>query len=103
MIDIYVRFFISSEDPERAKKVQRDIIGTLTDVPGSIEKITGYFFKKTKELIVQESISLVNANTKTIDLAKDVLKVAPIHWAAELVRVSSCTFHGLVTIDMRVL
>ncbi|KAJ3491856.1 hypothetical protein NLI96_g423 [Meripilus lineatus] len=77
-------FFISSEDPERAKREHRDIMSALTDVPGSIEKITGYFFRKTRELIMRESISMVNTNTKSIDLARDVLKVVPILWAAEL-------------------
>lgn len=71
-------------------------MSALTDVPGSIEKITGYFFRKTRELIMRESISMVNTNTKSIDLARDVLKVVPILWAAELVRLSSRLLLGII-------
>lgn len=78
-------FFISSEDSERAEREQRDIIGALTGVPGSTEKITEYFFAKTRELITRESNGIVGSNTKTVDLARDVLKFVPIHWAADLV------------------
>ena len=69
---------------------QRDIIGALTGEPGSMDKITEYFFQKTREVITQESNTLVGCTTKTVDLARDVLKFVPIYWAAELVGSRGC-------------
>ena len=85
-------FFIASDDPVRAEREQRDIIGALTGEPGSVNKIAEYFFQKTREVIVQESNALVGSTTKTVDLARDVLKFVPIYWAAELVRSHCCWY-----------
>ncbi len=84
---IFYSFCIASDNPARAEREHRDIIGALTGVPGSVDKITEYFFQKTRELITQESNAIVGSTTKTVDLARDVLKFVPIYWAAELVRI----------------
>lgn len=50
--------------------------------PETTEKIAEYFYKKTKELIEQNSFSLIHSNTCSVNIVRDVLRYVPVHWTA---------------------
>lgn len=53
-----------------------------------MEKIGRYFHKKTAELVSVASYSLINTNTKSVNIVGDVVKLVPVYWAAsEIVRI----------------
>lgn len=76
--------------------MQKEFISALAPSPEAIEKIGQYFYKKTAELVSVGSYSLINTNTKSVNIV-NVLKLVPIYWAAsEIVRLPcsrtvSCT------------
>lgn len=74
---------MASDDPARAAREQRALVGVLAE---STDKITGFFYEKTRELMQRESYALVQSSTRAVDIVRDVLKYVPIHWASELVR-----------------
>ena len=68
--------------------MQKEFISALAPTPEAIEKIGQYFYKKTAELISGASYSLINSNTKSVNIVADVLKLVPVYWAAtEIVRI----------------
>ncbi|OCH96232.1 linoleate diol synthase [Obba rivulosa] len=77
-------FFIASEDPERAGREHHALVKALTAAAGSEQKIAAWFYQKTRELIMRESYTTVGSQTKYVDIVRDVLRLLPIHWAAEL-------------------
>ena len=80
-----ISFFPVSAD---AAQMQKEFISALAPSPEAIEKAGQYFYKKTAELISVASCSLGGANTKSVDIVRDVLKLVPIYWAAsEIVRI----------------
>ncbi|KAI9464255.1 heme peroxidase [Boletus coccyginus] len=72
-------FFSASAD---VVHVQKEFISALAPTPEAIEKIGQYFYKKTAELISGASYSLINTNTKSVNIVADVLKLVPVYWAA---------------------
>ncbi|KAI0923759.1 hypothetical protein AcV5_009223 [Taiwanofungus camphoratus] len=81
-------FFMSSDNPARAAREQRAFLSALVGAPSSPDNITSFFYRKTRELMLQESYSLVGSPTKNVDIVRDVLKFVPIHWASELAGIS---------------
>ncbi|KAF9240691.1 heme peroxidase [Melanogaster broomeanus] len=71
-------FFSASSD---ADKMRNEFLGALAP-PEAIDKIRQYFYKKTCELIVASSCSLIGENTKAVNVVRDVLKLVPVYWAA---------------------
>jgi len=65
-----------------AAQVQKEFISALAPSPEAIEKIGQYFYKKTTELVSAASCSLINTNTKSVNIVRDVLKLVPVYWAA---------------------
>ena len=80
-------FFIASDDSARGEREQRAILTALTDGGASISKITEYFYRKTRELMLQNSYPCVGVTTRNVDIVRDVLKYVPVYWGAELVSV----------------
>jgi len=72
-------FFSASAD---AAQVQKEFVGSLAPSPDAIEKIGQYFHKKTAELITASSCPLINTNTRSVNIVRDVLKLVPVYWAA---------------------
>ena len=59
--------------------------------------IARHIESKARALIHQKSFSLVGTNTRCIDIVKDVVNLAPIHWIADaLVRIDD---HACVDTD----
>ena len=52
------------------------------------ETVKRFFFDKTRELMQRESCSSVGTSTHTVDIVRDVLKVVPIYWVCDLVRLA---------------
>ncbi|KAK7686255.1 hypothetical protein QCA50_010475 [Cerrena zonata] len=84
-------FFIASSDSVRGEREQRAVLQALTDAPGSVSKITEYFYRKTRELMLQQSYPCVGVATRNVDLGRDVLKYVPVYWACELAGISLAT------------
>ena len=80
-------FFSASGD---AAQVQKEFISALAPSPEAVEKIGQYFYKKTAELISAASCPLINTNTNSVNIVRDVLQLVPVYWAAsEIVRMFS--------------
>ena len=62
------------------------MLQALTAAPGSADAIAGFFYDKTRELMVSEAWTLVNQTVKSVDVVRDVLKFLPVYWASEVVR-----------------
>ncbi|OBZ73945.1 Linoleate 10R-lipoxygenase [Grifola frondosa] len=77
-------FFIASDNAARGAREQRALLNALINEPGSAEKITDYFYQKTRELMLCESYTCVASTTRNVDIVRDVLKFVPLHWACEL-------------------
>jgi linoleate 10R-lipoxygenase len=72
-------FFSASAD---VVQVQKEFISALAPSPEAAEKIGQYFYKKTAELVSAASYSLINTNTKSVNIVGDVVKLVPVYWAA---------------------
>ncbi|KAG2138289.1 heme peroxidase [Suillus clintonianus] len=74
-------FFAASEN---GAEEQKRFISALAPSPEAISQIGTYFYNKVKELIEQNSFSLVGEkkNTRAVNIVRDVLKVIPLSWAA---------------------
>jgi hypothetical protein len=70
-------FLVESEQEQRA------IYGPLFE--GHMDKIGAYFRDTTRKLINSHSFTLVGGKTCVVDIVRDVLKVVPVYWAAEIV------------------
>ncbi|KAI0704264.1 heme peroxidase [Cytidiella melzeri] len=77
-------FYIASNDSIRAEREQRAMVNALAGAPGALDKLTKYFYDKTRELMVAQSWTTVGSSTKHVDIVRDVLKYVPLHWAAEV-------------------
>ncbi|KAL0953741.1 hypothetical protein HGRIS_004930 [Hohenbuehelia grisea] len=62
-------------------KETAEILKVLSS-PESINETGAAFNRITRELIEANSYALVGGKTKCVDIVRDVLKLAPIHWAA---------------------
>ncbi|KAH8104009.1 linoleate diol synthase [Cristinia sonorae] len=78
-------FFIASDSAARGEREQRAMIKALTGTPDGTSKILDYFYKKTRDMMMNESWTAVACNTRNVDITRDVLKYVPIHWACEMV------------------
>ncbi|KAF9223967.1 heme peroxidase [Gyrodon lividus] len=72
-------FFSASTD---AEQIRKEFVSALAPSPEAIDKIGQYFYKKSSELIVASSCTLINTNTKSVNIVRDVLKLVPVYWAA---------------------
>ncbi|KAH9839793.1 linoleate diol synthase [Rhodofomes roseus] len=72
-------FFIASDNPSRAAREQRAIVGVLG---GYEAQILAFFYDKTKTLMERESYQLVGVKTRCLDIVRDVLKYIPLQWAS---------------------
>ncbi|KAI9064021.1 linoleate diol synthase [Trametes sanguinea] len=77
-------FFIASSDPARAAREQRAMQNVLAGDADAEAAIKRFFFEKTRELMLHESCSTVGSPVRSVDIVRDVFKVLPIHWVAEL-------------------
>ncbi len=57
----------------------------LTALAKSETSITQFFHDKTRDLIQKNSYTLVGGKIQVVDLVRDVLKLLPVYWAAEIV------------------
>ncbi|KAG6334671.1 hypothetical protein ID866_4420 [Astraeus odoratus] len=65
-----------------AEEIHKQFLSALTPSPEAVEKIGEYFYKKTRELIEQNSVALIGTNTCSVNIVRDVLKYVPVYWAA---------------------
>lgn len=61
---------------------RRQVINALAPTPQDTEKIAKHFFDYTRNLIQERSIDLVGSKTRVVDLVREVLRTAPLRWAA---------------------
>ncbi|KAF7356580.1 Heme peroxidase [Mycena venus] len=66
------------------EKEQRAIYVPLFESKESLDNIGNYFRDTTRKLISSHSFTLVGGKTCVVDIARDVLKVVPVCWAAEI-------------------
>ena len=64
------------------------MLGALTGADGATDKITSFFYQKTRELMVNQAWLGVGKTTKSVDVVRDVLRYVPIYWASEVVSVT---------------
>ncbi|KAJ4469566.1 linoleate diol synthase [Lentinula aciculospora] len=74
------RFFSVPED----RSEQQRVLGALAGTPESSAELTKFFFEKTQELIKSNSFNLSGSKTRSVNLVRDVLRTAPMHWIADL-------------------
>lgn len=74
-------FFSAPEDRTEQKRV----LGALAGTSEASAELTKFFFEKTQELIKSNSFNLSGSKTRSVNLVRDVLKLVPIHWIADLV------------------
>lgn len=77
-------FFLASNDPATARKEQQAMLEALVGAPGAVDRITEFFYLKTREMMVSESWGSVKRTTKNVDIVRDVLKYVPLYWACEV-------------------
>ncbi|GJE95217.1 linoleate dioxygenase-like and cytochrome P450 domain-containing protein [Phanerochaete sordida] len=92
-------FFIASSDPATSHREREAVLQVLTSIPGSEEKILGFFYSKTRELVEKESWGVSQRAVKNVDIVRDVLKYVPIYWVSEIagLRVSDLEAEGNFT------
>ncbi|KAJ3920728.1 linoleate diol synthase [Lentinula edodes] len=73
-------FFSAPEDRTEQKRV----LGALAGTSEASAELTKFFFEKTQELIKSNSFNLSGSKTRSVNLVRDVLKLVPIHWIADL-------------------
>jgi linoleate 10R-lipoxygenase len=54
----------------------------LQGEPGQSEKIAQHFYERIRNLIMSKSFTLCDKGVKMLDIVRDVLRYAPLHWAA---------------------
>ncbi|CAK5283072.1 unnamed protein product [Mycena citricolor] len=72
-------FFIAEGDAE-----QKEIYTKLFNYPETENKIGAFFREKAGSLIAEHSFTLVGGKTAVVDVVRDVLKVLPVYWAADI-------------------
>ncbi|KAJ6515136.1 linoleate diol synthase [Mycena vitilis] len=66
------------------EKQQHAIYGPLFESPESLDKLGAFFRDTTQKLISTHSFTLVGGKKCVVDIVRDVLKVVPVYWAAEI-------------------
>ncbi|TFK39791.1 linoleate diol synthase [Crucibulum laeve] len=64
---------------------EKEVVAVANGLSGShesVEKIGAYFYEIVNKLITANSFTLVGGKTHAVDLVRDVLKAAPVYWAA---------------------
>ncbi|KAH9940835.1 heme peroxidase [Epithele typhae] len=77
-------FFIASNDPVRAARERRGLIDVLIGSPMFESTVKHFFLNKTRELMQLESCRSIGTSTHTVDIVRDVLRVVPIYWVADM-------------------
>ncbi|THH10719.1 hypothetical protein EW146_g8291 [Bondarzewia mesenterica] len=75
-------FFLASDDVARGERDQREVLRVLTASPQGEDKIAQEFYNNTRALMSSKSYSLTDRTKRNVDIARDVLKYVPLHWAA---------------------
>ncbi|TCD67949.1 hypothetical protein EIP91_011750 [Steccherinum ochraceum] len=81
-------FFIAPEDASIGERERLALVKVLTSGTSGVASIVDYFYKKTQELIKEESWTSVGSqgmHTKNVDITRDVLKFVPMYWACEVI------------------
>ncbi len=74
--------------PVEGVEARHQVIDALASSPEAIDKIGKFFYEATRKLIATESVSLVGAKAKTVDIVREVFRVVPVQWlAADIVSV----------------
>ncbi|KAJ7623211.1 linoleate diol synthase [Roridomyces roridus] len=66
------------------EKRQREIYTKLFESPEHLDKVGTFFRDTTRKLVASHSFTIVNGKTNVVDIVRDVLKVVPVYWAAEI-------------------
>ncbi|KAJ7281406.1 linoleate diol synthase [Mycena rebaudengoi] len=72
-------FFIADGDKQR-----QEVYGVLFPTKESLDGVGTFFSDTIRKLIDSHSFTLVGGKTCVVDLVRDVLKVAPVYWAADI-------------------
>jgi len=72
-------FFIAE-----GEKQQREVYAPLFESQESLDTYGNFFRDTTRKLISANSFTLVGGKTCVVDIARDVLKVVPVYWAADI-------------------
>ncbi|KAJ7115970.1 linoleate diol synthase, partial [Mycena epipterygia] len=67
-----------------AEKQQREICAPLLESKESLDKTAAFFRDTTRKLIGTHSFTLVGGKTCVVDIVRDVLKIVPIYWVADI-------------------
>ncbi|KAJ7131370.1 linoleate diol synthase [Mycena epipterygia] len=67
-----------------AEKQQREICAPLLESKDSLDTTTAFFRDTTRKLIGTNSFTLVGGKTCVVDIVRDVLKMVPIYWVADI-------------------
>jgi cytochrome P450 len=71
-------FLVESETEQRA------VYNPLFESQESLDKTGAYFRDTTRKLMNSQAFTLVGGKTCVVDIVRDVLKVVPLLWAAEI-------------------
>ncbi|KAJ7155422.1 linoleate diol synthase [Mycena crocata] len=66
------------------QKQQQEIFAPLFESQEFLEKTGAFFHDTTRKLIGAQSFTLVGGKTCVVDIARDVLKLVPVYWAADI-------------------
>ncbi|KAJ6581524.1 linoleate diol synthase [Mycena capillaripes] len=66
------------------EKQQKAIYSPLFESQESLNKVGAFFRDTTRKLIGTHSFTLVGGKTCVVDIVRDVLKVVPVYWAADI-------------------
>ncbi|KAJ6548164.1 linoleate diol synthase [Mycena vulgaris] len=66
------------------EKQQKELYTPLLESKESLEKTGTFFYSSTRKLIAANSFALVGGKTCVVDIVRDVLKVVPVYWAADI-------------------
>ncbi|KAJ7765440.1 linoleate diol synthase [Mycena maculata] len=66
------------------EKRQREIYTELFQSQESLDKVGNFFRDTTRKLITYHSFTLVGGKIGVVDIVRDVLKVVPVYWAADI-------------------
>ncbi|KAF7294502.1 Heme peroxidase [Mycena kentingensis (nom. inval.)] len=72
-------FFIVESD-EKRKEVYTKLFGSSD----SLDKVATFFRDTTRQLMASATFTLVGGKTCVVDVVRDVLKLVPVYWAAEI-------------------
>ncbi|KAI0322769.1 linoleate diol synthase, partial [Amylostereum chailletii] len=76
------RFFIATEDTFRGTRQQEEVLRALAPSDKASDSIAQFFYQKTRSLLQSKSFTLSDKSVKNVDIVRDVLRYAPLHWAA---------------------